>query len=505
LRGRQTSCRGTGGARMTCGHATKKDIAAAPTLGKKPEVQMTTELTEALAKFTVETPADEIPTAAIENAEKGIVDTIGCILAGSASDVGEPLRHYLETSEAAGDRAVLGTGMTAPPEIAAMVNGTFGHALDFDDVLSMMPAHPSTVILPALFACLGKRTSGASLIEAYILGVEVGAKIGIGIGNGHYRRGWHATGTLAIFSAIAALSRYLALDTATTRQAFGIGASMASGLQCNFGTMTKPFHAGWASRNAVSAVRLAESGFTASLNAMESPTGFFATYGTEQSDMERCINSLGRPFVLVNPGLALKKYPCCYALHRPIDGLLDLRERLSLNPENTESIQCRVAPGALRPLPYDRPVTGLEGKFSMEYTLAVGVLDGRFDLAAFSDDGVARPEIAGLLPRMHKEEDPRCIGDEPNPGARSAGTIGFVEVTATRHDGISDTVRVDKPIGSPERKLSWDDLETKFHDCATQANLTQDVAAASFADWRDLRDCADVSKLLKPLSGSATR
>ena len=278
---------------------------------------------------------------------------------------------------------------------------------------------------------------------------------------------------------------------------------MASGLQCNFGTMTKPFHAGWASRSAVSAVRLAEAGFSASATAMEAKSGFFDTYGTDQSDMERCIAGLGQPFVLVEPGLALKKYPCCYALHRPIDGLLDLRERLSLTPETTDTVLCRVAPGALRPLPYDRPVTGLEGKFSMEYTLAAGVLDGRFDLAAFSDDGVTRPAIAEILPRMHKEEDPRCLGGDPDPGARSSGTIGFVEVTATRRDGVSETIRVDKPTGSPERELSWDDLAAKFQDCAAQTGMTPAAAAASFAAWRDLRHCGDVTTLLAPLSGSA--
>ena len=460
----------------------------------------TPKLTEALARFAVETPAGEIPEAAYENATKAIVDTVGCILAGSVADVSAPLLRYLRQIEGDGTRPVLATGKTAPAEVAAMVNGTFGHALDFDDVLSMMPAHPSTVILPALFACLPKKVSGQRFLEAYILGVEAGAKIGLGIGNGHYRRGWHATGTLAVFSAVAALVRLLELDVAAARQAFGIAASTASGLRCNFGTMTKPLHAGWASRNAVAAVRLAAAGFSAAPDAMEADAGFFATYGTEKSDMARTVGALGKPYVLVEPGLALKKYPCCYALHRPIDALLQLRERLSLTPDNTESVFCRVAPGALRVLPYTQPKTGLEGKFSMEYTLAVGVVDGRFDLAAYSDAGVARPAIGALLPRMGKSEDTRCLGGEADPGARSSGTIGFVEVTARRRDGAEETVRVDKPIGSPERALGWTDLEAKFHDCAAQAGLASNSAAGSFAAWRALRQCSDVGRLLTPLS-----
>ena len=456
-------------------------------------------LTEALARFAVETPAGAIPEAAYEKAAKAIVDTVGCILAGSVADVSAPLLRYLAGIEGEGSRAVLATGRTAPAEIAAMINGTFGHALDFDDVLSMMPAHPSTVVLPALFACLPKGTSGQALLEAYVFGVETGAKIGLGIGNGHYRRGWHATGTLAVFSAVAALARLLGLDVAATRGAFGIAASTASGLRCNFGTMTKPLHAGWAARNAVAAVRLAASGFSAAPNAMEATAGFFATYGTEQSDMERAVEALGRPFVFVSPGLALKKYPCCYALHRPIDAMLRLRERLALTPENTESVFCRVAPGALRVLPYARPKTGLEGKFSMEYTLAVGVLDGRYDLAAYGDAGVARPAVAELLPRMRKEESDACLGGEKDPGARSSGTIGFVEVTARRRDGAEETVRVDKPTGSPERELGWADLEAKFLDCAAQTRLGG-AAAESFAAWRDVRRCRDVAALLAPLS-----
>ena len=460
---------------------------------------MTTDLTNALATFAVETPGQAIPEAAFEKAEKAIADTIGCILAGSVADVGDPLRAYLDAAEAAGNRPVLGTGRTAPPETAAMINGTFGHALDFDDVLSMMPAHPSTVILPALFACLDGKVPGRRFLAAYILGLEAGAKIGLGIGNGHYRRGWHATGTLAIFSALAALVRLLGLDVATARQAFGLGASMASGLQCNFGTMTKPFHAGWAARNAVAAARLAQSGFSATPTAMEGKNGFFATYGTEQSDMDRCVQGLGNPYTLVEPGLALKKYPCCYALHRPIDAITALRGELGLTADNTESVLCRVAPGALRPLPYDRPKTGLEGKFSMEYTLAAGVLDGVFDLAAYGDAGVARPGIAGLLPRMEKREDPVCFGDDPDPSVRSAGTIGYVEVTARRRDGAEATVRVDKPTGAPEKELTWDDLETKFHDCAAQTGMARDAAAVSFAAWRELRQAADVGALVGAL------
>lgn len=458
-------------------------------------------VTAKLAAFVVGLPAEAIPAAAFEKAAKCLVDTAACMLAGAASEEAEPLKRFL-AARAPGTAPIVGTSLSADPAVAALVNGTFGHALDFDDVLSIMPAHPSTVILPALLATAPAGTPGGALMEAYVIGLEVGAKIGIAIGNGHYRRGWHATGTLAIFSAVAALGRLLGVDEREMRTAFGIAASMSSGLQCNFGTMTKPFHAGWASHNAVTAITLAKAGMTAATAAFEAPSGFFSTYGTERSDVARITEGLGAPFALLEPGLALKKYPCCYALHRAIDGMLEIRRRRPVSPETVKSVVCRVAPGALRPLIHDDPRTGLEAKFSMDYTLTAGILDGRFDLTAFSDEGPNRPAIRALLPRVSKIEDPRCFGDDPDPAIRSAGTVGFVEVTVEFHDGTSETVRIDRPSGSPQKELSWDDLSEKFSDCAREAGLSQDAARDAFRTWRNLAAAADVQSAIRVLTRS---
>src|SRR4029079_1527409 len=179
---------------------------------------------------------------------------------------------------------------------------------DYDDVLSMMPAHPSAVIVAALLASLhGQPVNGAAFIEAYIVGVEVGGRIGLGMTNGHYQRGFHATGTLALFSGLAALAKLGRLDVHTTQQAFGIAASMASGVRRNFGTMTKPLHTGLAARSALTAVRLATSGFTAEPDIFEAKSGFFAAYGTSASNADVTARGLGKPYILVDPGLALKK------------------------------------------------------------------------------------------------------------------------------------------------------------------------------------------------------
>ena len=232
--------------------------------------------TAAIATFIVDTSSGDFPPGSEEKAKKAIADTFAAIVAGAGSEVAEPLLRYIDAAHAPGPVPILGTGITTAPETAALVNATFGAALDYDDVLSMMPAHPSAIILPAMLASLkGRRVHGRALIEAHIMGVEVGGKIGLGMTGGHYRRGFHATGTLGLFAALAALVKLHRLDSPTAQQAFGVAASMASGVRRNFGTMAKPLHSGLAARSALTALRLAVSGFTAAPDVLEAPAGFF--------------------------------------------------------------------------------------------------------------------------------------------------------------------------------------------------------------------------------------
>lgn len=454
--------------------------------------------TERVATFIRNTPLSELPPDAIEKSKKAIADTFAVILSGVASEVAKPLLRYVEAARATGDTPILGTGLSAAPETAALVNGTFGHALDYDDVLSMMPAHPSAVILPALLASLdGARLGGSALIEAYALGVEVGGKIGIGMTVGHYHRGYHATGSLALFCGLAALLKLHRVDVATSQQAFGIAGSMASGLRRNFGTMTKPLHTGIAARSALTAWRLATCGFTAAPDILEAESGVYSTLGVAESSAEITAERLGHPFVISDPGLALKKFPCCYASHRAMDGLLALRNRLGFDASSVEKIICRMPPGGMQVLTYPRPQTGLEGKFSLAYPLAAGVLDGSYSLWSFSDEAVGRPEIAALYERIDAHENPACRGDDPDFEKRSSGSRGFVEVEVRLRDGRSDRVRVDKAPGSPARELTWDDLKTKFMDCARHTQrIDETQALQAFEAIQRLETLDDVDTIV---------
>lgn len=458
-------------------------------------------LTESVANFVANTHAADFPPDAIEKAKRVVADTFGCILAGAGSETAAPLLRYVSRAGARGDRAVLATSVRTSPELAAMVNGTFGHSLDFDDVLTMMPGHPSAIVVSALLASTGAQTTaGRQFLEAYVIGIEVGAKIGLGITNAHYNRGFHGTGTLGIFSAAAAVSKLRGFDVAAMRTVLGIASSMASGLRRNFGTMVKPLHTGWAARNAVIAAELAACGFTASDDALEGRSGFFSAYGTEKSRADITSSALGRPFAIVDPGIALKKWPCYNGSQRAMHGVLTLREKLGFTDATLEHLECRMPPGGMQVLIYPLPKTGLEAKFSLPYSLAAGVLDGAYSLATFSDAAVMRPEIRPLLARIHVAEDARCGGDDPLLETRAAGARGFVEVEAHTTDGRSERIRVDAAPGHPTRELGWDEIFQKFMDCASYGGLDKARAETAYSVLRELDRCADVNRLVDGLT-----
>ncbi len=458
-------------------------------------------LTESIASFVADTGATDFPEHAIDNAKKVIADTFGCIIAGAGSEVAKPLMRYVERSGAAGDCAVLGTPMRTSPELAAMVNGTFGHSLDFDDVLPMMPGHPSAIVVSAALASIGRsRITGLTLLETYVIGIEVGAKIGLGITNGHYNRGFHGTGTLGIFSAAAGLAKLHGLEAPVIRTVLGIASSMSSGLRRNFGTMTKPLHTGWAARNAVVAVELARCDFTAASDVLEARSGFFAAYGVDRSDPEVACASLGQPYAIVDPGISLKKFPCYHGSQRAMHGVLQLRQKLGFTADSLARLVCRMPPGGLQVLIHPEPTTGLEGKFSLPYSLAAGVLDGGYSLATFSDAAVRRPDIQALLKKIDIAEDPRCGGDDPLMATRPAGARGFVEVEAHTVDGRIETLRVDVAPGHATQPLGWDEIRRKFVDCAAHGHLEPALAQRAFEALIDLDRCTDVSTIVDLLT-----
>jgi 2-methylcitrate dehydratase PrpD len=420
-------------------------------------------LTRDVAEWVARTSLDEAPPAVAGAARTGIIDTIAVTLAGVDEPVSRIVAEAVAEERAAPVADRLGARLRTSMEGAALVNGTTGHALDYDDVSRSVIGHPSVVVLPAaLAAAQGVDAAGHDLLEAYVVGMEVMAKLGRAMGMAHYRTGWHATSTAGTLGAAMAAGKIFGLEPEPLQHALAIAASEASGSRQNFGTMTKPFHPGHAARCGVLAARLARKGMTGDPDILEAPLGYFALFSYGEARLEGVGAALGRPYEVAS-GLNVKRYPCCYATHRAADAVLDLVREHELRAGDVASAEVTVPPGGLEAVTRDRPRSGLEGKFSLPYVVAAAVLDGKVTLDTFTDAMVQRPEAQSLLRAVRPVEDPSI------PVEFNAIEEGYVVVTIRRRDGRTVDRRVDHPRGTPENPLSPDELRDKFRDCARRA------------------------------------
>ncbi|RZS86674.1 MmgE/PrpD family protein [Pigmentiphaga kullae] len=446
------------------------------------------QLTQQLATFIASKKPDDLPPRVIERSKKILTDTSGVMLAGLGSDLCAPLWAYAESARSADGVVVPGTARRYGGEMAAFVCGTLAAALDFDDVVAIMPGHPSAIILGAAICEMQRsRVTGLDLVAAHAVGIEVGGRLGQGITKGHYDRGFHGTGSLGVFSGVATVASLRRLDEGTTCAALGIAASMSSSIRRNFGTMTKPVHSGWAARSAIAAVNMAEAGFSAASDALEGSAGFFEAYGTPESDPSSVAGTLAAPWIIEEPGVGLRKFACYNALQRGMFAVLEVRRQLGLDGSSLRGLTCRMPPGGMQSAVFPEPLTGLQGKFSLEYVLAAGVLDGGYSLGTFSDEAVARPGIKALLGRIRAWEDEACADPDPlAEGGELPGGKGVVEVEAEDVSGKRAVHRITIHPGHPSRELSWGDLREKFLDCTAYGGISREGAERLFAFLRQL-------------------
>lgn len=436
--------------------------------------------TETIAAFVSGFSSSKLTPDLNTAVKRVMLDTMGCMLAGIPEPVSQHVRNWVTEEGGAGQAHIIGSAHPVTAAQAAWVNGTMGHALDFDDVQPLVYGHPSTVVVPAaLAAAEWADASGADLIAAYIVGLEVMAVLGRALGTRHYNQGWHATATLGTIGAAAAVSSILNLDEAAVRRALGVAVSQAAGSRQNFGTMTKPLHAGNAARAGLMAAALAARGLDASREIIEGTAGFFALYQGFPLNLgaDPALDILGHDFVLLSSGIDVKKYPCCFATHRAADAILSLVESTPLQPQDVVQIKVEVPPGGLVPLIYQRAHTGLEGKFCMAYVMSAALYDGSLTFATFTDRMVQRPIIQLLQERVISEECPSLAAEDPDQKASPVAS-GRVQVQAVMNDGRVLTRTVAVPRGSAADPLSWDELSDKFRDCAAIAGMPDNPSAA---------------------------
>ncbi len=423
-----------------------------------------TDLTSALARFASAPPFTTVPNDLAPIIRNGFIDTIATLIAGRDEPVVRILRQRLaHRMGSSGEAAVLFGSKRASSADAALINGTAAHALDYDDVA--LNGHPSTVLVPALLAegeVVG--AAGSALMRAYLVGYEVWAELIGRDADPHHVKGWHPTavfGTVAAAAAVAAL-RQVSVDV--TRHAIALSASMAGGLAANFGSMTKPLHAGRAASAGIEAVRLAMLGMTAAPDAIEHHAGFLAAISPKgQIDRQRPADRMGIDLYMREAGLNIKRYPMCYATHRVIDGVLDISRREKVDGSQVESVRARIGKTQAAMLRNHAPQTGLEAKFSLEFAVASSLIAHEVGRAQLTDEYVRRSDIQSAMKKVVTSTDDSVCPIEPFLAMTDRVTIKL-------KDGREiDTGEIRFARGSAKLPLAADELQRKFKDCVSDA------------------------------------
>ena len=444
-----------------------------------------------LAEFVTKSRWEDCPAEAVDIARRAILDCLGVMLAGSIEPAARIVAEVARAEGGSPLATVVGTPLRTGTVWAALANGTAAHALDFDDTNFAMLGHPSAPVLSAALAA-GELTmaDGRALVHAFLLGFEVETTMASVMNPPHYEKGFHATGTLGTMGAAAAAARLLGLDAAQTRAALAVAASQASGLKENFGTMTKPFHAGHAARSGVLSALLARDGFTASEQAIEGPQGYFAVLSAGKRD-EQVLDSLGAPWKILETGVAVKPYPSCACTHSIIDSALELQRTHRIRPEQVAQVTVGVNAAVPRILIHSNPRSGLEAKFSGEFSAAAALCDGRVGIATFRDDKTDDPTIRELMTRVRLVVDPEIPGDLERHM--------WTRVTVRLRDGREVTIAPRPVPGHPGLPLSMDQLREKFMDCA-RIVLPEDRADSVRQMVEQLDGCPDLRSLTAILS-----
>jgi len=463
-------------------------------------------LTGAAAQYIANARFDHLSSQAVHLAKRCILDGLAVALAGSEQEGMKPLGKFIRDMGGAGHSRLMGdANVRLPAPLAALWNGTAGHAMDWDDTqLAEGPGRPYGLLMhptmPPLAASLavadmlatetGEAVSGARFISAFTTGFEVGCKIAEAINPDHYMRGFHTSGTIGHFAATAAACRLLELDESQTARALGMAASMAAGIRANFGTMTKPLHVGRAAENGVTAALLARAGFSANEEALDGKWGYLTIAGPG-GEPELVRERFGKPLTMLDPGVSIKPYPSGVLTHPSMDALLHLMRDENISADDIESITLNAGSNVLGPIRFRIAKTELEGKFSFAFLLAAIALRGRAGKAEFTDEFVSSADCQAMQQRIETrfEQEIEDMGWD-----KIRSRIDLV----TRDGRTFQRWANEAYRGGPDYPLSDVELEGKFRDCAT--GLLDDAEQRSFLDelWA-LENAGDAGVILSKL------
>src|SRR5262245_15156065 len=446
-------------------------------------------VTYTLARFVAETDFPTIPEKVITNAKMHILDTLGTALVGVTTDTAAIAFDYCKRLGHSDESTIWGTNQKSSAPIAAFANGLLGHAIDFDDWDAFIHAGHPTCMVAAAALSLGEviGSSGKDLLKAYASGIEILTKIAANAPNVQ-DRGFHSTPVLGSIGAAVACASLMRFGPEKIKATLGIAASAAGGIHRQQGSMVKPFHAGNAARNGAEAALLAQEGFTADAAIIEAPRGFCDTFfGPGNCDYEEMIAHLGTPYFLESPGMGLKWHPCSAPQFLAADAALQLKREHHIRYDDIDKMEVSIPPMRYQRHYAAEVKTGLRGKFAINYVVAMCFLDGKLELATFTDERVNQPKVQEAFSKVHV----MCDETIPEPGPYCPVTVELKN--ATRH---SFTARVAK--GHPENPMSESEVLDKFRGNAKLV-IAPKQAEDLIATVKNLEAVDDVKKIVELL------
>ena len=461
--------------------------------------------TGAVVDFISRTRWPEFQKEAVDVGKRCLIDGLGVMLAGSTQDASRILRGYVREVDVRAESTAFGPEtFKSGASSAALLNGTSGHALDWDDTQLATSAdrifglltHPTVPPMAAALA-IGERqqASGAAFLEAFLTGFEVECKIAEAISPSHYMKGFHSSGTVGTFGAAVAAAKLLGLDGDRIAHALAIAASSASGVRVNFGTMTKPLHVGRASQNGVVAAELAARGFTGGEDALDPPWGFFQAFSHgEGFDADRIVGTLGNPHAIVWPGVSIKPYPCGVLGHPTMDAMRRLVMAHDVQPERIVAIRVRAGSNILNPLRYPIATNELEAKFCPAFMVSAIALRRKAGIHEFNDEFVRSRPVQEMMLKVERVLDPEIEAK------------GWEKIRSTVEVDLDDSRTLveeadERYRGGPDLPFTRAELFEKFSDCASLV-LSPSAIEETFSMVEALEDLSDVTQLSNVLSAA---
>ena len=413
-------------------------------------------ISEELGCFMEDLKFNNLSLKTIEKAKMCFLDNIGTCVYGRKFKATNIVLNAIQ-STGKGVSSILGTDVKTSLMLAAFCNGIMSHVADYDDSSVAAGMHPSSVLVSTIIS-LGeyKKATGKQCLLSYISGYEVACRIWARMGWEHYDKGWHSTGTIGCIAASAAASKLLNLNTRQAANAIGIAASNSSGLQQNFGTMTKSWHAGHAAMTGILSALAAEKGYTSSPKTFEGENGFIKAFGGHGEDRKL----IEKDYMLER--IAFKLYPCCAGTHAGIEAILKIKHRYNPSSNDIKEVECNIRPMIVSILVYPQPSNELEAKFSMQYCMATAFKDDNLNLKHFTYEAIKNEETRKLMSKI------KVVGDKAiDELAEKYNQISPARVKVILNDGRELVETVIEPKGGKENPLSWEELSQKFVDCFT--------------------------------------